>query len=115
MPKVAPGDVVEAHLSKSKSNFIQASVDRIITSAPNRVQPSCQYFEKCGGCDYQMLPYEAQLHWKREIVREIFDRAKLPLNVEVATASGEPLAYRNRTQFHFEKGKVGFHQEHSHK
>src|SRR5436190_5558664 len=47
MPKVAPGDVVEAHSSKSKSNFIQASVDRIITSAPNRVQPSCQSFEKC--------------------------------------------------------------------
>ncbi len=115
LPKVVPGDLVEASAKKSKSNFIDARVDQIVEASPDRVEPPCRHFEKCGGCQYQQLSYEHQLHWKREILRELFDRAKLKLDREIQTISGEPLGYRNRTQFHFHDGKVGFLEVASHK
>jgi 23S rRNA (uracil1939-C5)-methyltransferase len=115
VPKVAPGDLIEATAKKSKSNFIDARVEQILEASPERVEAPCRHFEKCGGCQYQMLGYEQQLHWKREILRELFHRARLPLNVEIETISAEPLAYRNRTQFHFHDGKVGFLEVASHK
>lgn len=115
LPKVAPGDLVEAVAKKSKSNFVDARVERIVEASPDRVTPPCRHFDKCGGCNYQQLPYEQQLHWKRTILREIFDRAKLSLGVEIETVSADPLAYRNRTQFHFHDGKVGFLEVASHK
>lgn len=117
MPKVAPGDLVEIapFKAKAKSNFIQGFVTKIVEPSPDRVPPPCEYFGLCGGCDYQQLPYEKQLHWKREIIGELFSRAKLKLDVEIQTLSAAPLGYRNRTQFHFHDGRVGFHQESSHK
>jgi len=115
LPKVAPGDLVEAVTKKSKSNFIDARVSRIVEPATDRVAAPCPFFDKCGGCHYQHLPYTQQLHWKREILRELLDRAKIPLPVEIETISGEPFGYRNRTQFHFHDSKVGFLEVASHK
>lgn len=115
LPKVVPGDLVEASAKKSKSNFIDARVDQIVEASPDRIEPPCRHFEKCGGCQYQQLSYAQQLHWKREILRELFDRAKLKLDCEIQTIGGEPLGYRNRTQFHFHDGKVGFLEVASHK
>jgi len=115
LPKVVPGDIVEASAKKSKSNFIDARVEEVIEPSPDRVEPPCRHFEKCGGCQYQRMTYDKQLHWKREILRELFDRARLKLDVEIQTVAGEPLGYRNRTQFHFHDGKVGFLETASHK
>ena len=115
MPKVAPGDLVDIEPVKSKANFIEGVVTRIAEPSPDRVPAPCIYFDRCGGCDYQQLSYDTQLHWKREIVRELFTRAKLNLGVEIETLSAEPFGYRNRSQFHFHDGRVGFRMEGSHK
>jgi len=115
LPKVVPGDVVEAMAKKSKSNFIDARVEQIVTPSPDRIEPACRHFARCGGCHYQMMSYEKQLEWKRAILRELFERARLTLDVEIETISAEPWGYRNRTQFHFHDGKVGFLEVASHK
>ena len=38
LPKVVPGDVVEASAKKSKSNFIEARVEEIVSPSPDRVE-----------------------------------------------------------------------------
>lgn len=53
LPKVAPGDLVEAVAKKSKSNFVDARVERIVEPSPDRVTPPCRHFDTCGGCNYQ--------------------------------------------------------------
>lgn len=115
VPKVVPGDVVEVSARKSKSNFVEARVEQVVTPSPDRIEAPCRHFERCGGCNYQYMSYEKQLHWKREILRELFDRARLELKVEIETVAGEPLGYRNRSQFHFHDGKVGYLEVASHK
>jgi 23S rRNA (uracil1939-C5)-methyltransferase len=115
VPKTAPGESVVAATTKSKANFSRASLIEVLSPAPERVAPPCPHFAACGGCHFQHLPYELQLHWKREILRELFERAKLTLDVAIETIASEPLGYRNRTQFHFHDGKVGFLEEGSHR
>jgi 23S rRNA (uracil1939-C5)-methyltransferase len=108
LPKVAPRDLVSAQVRKARHNFAEAEVLEILESSPLRQAPPCPHFDRCGGCHYQHLAYPEQLHWKREILRELFLRARLDLPCEIETIAAEPLGYRNRTQFHFHNGQVGF-------
>lgn len=115
VPKTAPGEKVEAEIRKAKSNFSKTKMTRLVEASPLRVQAHCQYFEKCGGCHYQHLEYERQVAVKIEILRELFDRAKLPLSVDVKSVTGPQWNYRNRSQFHLHNGRVGFLEEGSQK
>ncbi len=111
LPKVLPGEKVEAALGKAKSNFTRAKVTRILEASPQRIAAPCPYFERCGGCHYQQLSYPDQLAAKRAILHELFDRAKLALPVEIQTLSGPEWNYRNRSQFHLHNNRVGFLEE----
>ncbi|MFN9920892.1 MAG: class I SAM-dependent RNA methyltransferase [Acidobacteriota bacterium] len=115
VPKVAAGELVAIEPRREKSNFTEASLSEVIEPAAERVPAACPHYERCGGCHYQHLPYEQQLHWKREILRELFERARLALDVEIETIAAAPLGYRNRTQFHFHNSRVGFLEAASHR
>ena len=42
--------------------------------SPQRVTPFCQHFGVCGGCQWQMLPYEKQLEYKQQQVADNLKR-----------------------------------------
>ena len=101
VPFVVPGEKVEATIVESRHGFTRATLDRVLTPSPERVEPGCSYFGHCGGCHYQHIDYTAQLRFKAEILRETLRRtAKLDLQQEIALHSAEPWAYRNRTRMH---------------
>src|SRR5581483_1067929 len=69
--------------------------------SPLRTLASCPVFGTCGGCQLQHMRYEAQLEWKREVVRqllrEIGDFADPPL---LPTEPCDiPWHYRNHMRF----------------
>lgn len=101
LPFVLPGEEVEATVVEAKPGFARAQVDRVLTPSPERVEPGCPYFTRCGGCHYQHIDYAAQLRYKSEILRETLRRtAKFELKDDVVVHSAEPWAYRNRTRMH---------------
>ena len=51
----APGDRVRISIDRVKGNVAFALIQEIITASPQRVEPPCQYFGRCGGCDFQQL------------------------------------------------------------
>ncbi len=67
-----------------------------------RVVPPCKYYEKCGGCQLQHVAYKEQLNFKKEIVREAFDKyydGKLNNNILKDTISQDvPYYYRNKVK-----------------
>ena len=63
-----PKEVVEIKVLKEKKNFIEAEVNKIITSSPVRINPICPYFNICGGCDIMQISYEEQLKFKKKKV-----------------------------------------------
>src|SRR5580658_7342818 len=109
IPFVLPGERVRAETERSKNDLWRGRVIEILEPSPSRIAPSCPYFERCGGCQYQHMDYAVQLEQKRAILREVLQRVgKIEFAGEIGVISGEPWQYRNRVQLHVEDGKVGY-------
>ena len=74
VPLVIEGETVEATITEVKKNFARAELEKVVSPATTRVEPECQYFGDCGGCQYQHMSYEAQLEMKQKQVADLFER-----------------------------------------
>ncbi|ACF14408.1 RNA methyltransferase, TrmA family [Chloroherpeton thalassium ATCC 35110] len=68
--RLAIGDEVEAVVFKTKKNYIEAKLHRILSPSPDRVPPKCFHFGVCGGCKWQHVSYAAQLRQKEKQVSD---------------------------------------------
>lgn len=98
VPFVALDEEVEVELTEVKKRFARAKLVRVIKPSPDRVEPLCQYFGDCGGCQYQHIAYESQLRLKHKQVADLFQRlAGLdPALVREVVPCPQPYGYRNR-------------------
>lgn len=98
-----PGDVVDVQLSKNKADWAEGHTIHFHSYAADRVTPFCQHFGVCGGCQWQMLPYEKQLFYKQKQVTDNLTRiAKINLP-EIAPIIGAKRTegYRNKMEYTF--------------
>jgi 23S rRNA (uracil1939-C5)-methyltransferase len=100
-----PGDVVTLRLAKDKKHFAEGKAIAISTPSPHRVTPFCPHFGICGGCKWQMLPYEMQAAYKQQQVHDQLTRISgiplpdlLPI---VAAQEQDTRYYRNKLEFTF--------------
>jgi 23S rRNA (uracil1939-C5)-methyltransferase len=112
---VLPGETVEAERTETRKHVQRARVLRVATPSPDRTEAPCPVFGRCGGCQYQHAGYEAQLRFKRDILAETLRRVgKRELDPgKIAIESAQPFGYRNRAQFHFERGRIGYREMNS--
>jgi tRNA/tmRNA/rRNA uracil-C5-methylase (TrmA/RlmC/RlmD family) len=98
VPFVALGETVEAQVTEVKKRFARASLLKVLTPSPERVDPACRYFGDCGGCQYQHLSYPAQLHLKHKQIGDLFQRIGGfdPSVVAPVVGCPQPYGYRNR-------------------
>ncbi len=110
-----PGEVVSVRLVERKREYAFAEAVEILSPSPHRVDPPCEVFGECGGCQLQHAEYPYQLEMKREILREAFRRiGKTDVAPEIAPPS-EPFGYRHRGRFRVDGDVVGFHASMSHR
>jgi 23S rRNA (uracil1939-C5)-methyltransferase len=91
---------------------------RVLRPAPERAAPLCPYFGLCGGCQWQHMPYEQQLLWKRAAVVESLAAVSLGDTTVLPTlAAPEPYGYRNHGRFSLGRryGEAGFTTYYSHR
>ncbi|NQZ26241.1 MAG: 23S rRNA (uracil(1939)-C(5))-methyltransferase RlmD [Colwellia sp.] len=69
-----PHEVVEVKIIEQKSKYARAKLISITKQSDNRVEPLCQHFGVCGGCDLQMLVIDEQLIFKQNKVSDLFSR-----------------------------------------
>ena len=74
VPLVLPGELVRIESSARKKKFIRGRLEHVVEPSPERVPAPCPHFGRCGGCQYQHMPYEAQKRYKSEILRETLGR-----------------------------------------
>jgi 23S rRNA (uracil1939-C5)-methyltransferase len=76
-------------------------ITEIHQASPLRIQASCPVFGVCGGCQLQHMRYEAQVEWKRAVVRELLQDAGGFDNPPVleTVACDDPWHYRNHMRF----------------
>jgi len=100
VPFVLPGERVRAAPVEEKKKFIRARAEELLEPSPARVAPPCPHYTICGGCDYQHIPYEAQLTYKTEILRETLRRlGRIEWPGTITTHASPPWGYRNRAQW----------------
>src|SRR5579863_8349193 len=100
VPFVLPSERVAVEPLERKKDFLRAKLARVIEASPERVEPRCSHFGVCGGCDYQHIPYDAQLRYKTEILRETLGRTgRIQWTGPIATHASPPFGYRNRAQW----------------
>ena len=105
--KAVPGDVVDVKLTKNKKDWAEGFPLSFKSYSKDRVQPFCDHFGVCGGCIWQMLPYEKQLLYKHQQVTDNLQRiakVQLPeiLPIKGATST---INYRNKLEFTFSTKK----------
>ncbi len=98
-----PGDVVDVQLSKNKKDWAEGRAIHFHQYSQDRVAPFCQHFGVCGGCKWQMLPYEKQLHYKQnEVTQNLRRLGKIHLPETMPILGCDTIArYRNKLEFTF--------------
>lgn len=111
-PFVLPGETARV----GRIHKAHAPLEAVIRASPERIEPVCPLFMRCGGCHYQHAPYDFQVARKTEILREQLQRVgKIAFDGEIRVVSGPATGYRNRAQFHIANGKIGFLEAGSHR
>jgi 23S rRNA (uracil1939-C5)-methyltransferase len=103
MENAVPGDIVTVRLTKNKKDWAQGQVLKITAYSSERIEPFCKHFGICGGCQWQMLPYEKQLEYKQDQVLQSLKRigkVELP-EIEPILGSGKTTGYRNKLEYTF--------------
>ena len=98
-----PGDIVDLQITKKKHSFMEAKVLRIVQPSAVRCKARCSHFGVCGGCKWQILPYEEQLKYKQQqIVDNLTRIGKLELpEISPILGSKHIYEYRNKLEFTF--------------
>lgn len=111
VPFTTPGDKVKAKVVKhfTKEGYTLTDFIQVLSpgSLRNDSLVNCKYFSSCSGCQFQMLPYEAQLAHKKTIVEKAyknFSDLAPELVPAVADTIGSPLQFGYRTKLtpHFD-------------
>jgi len=100
---VVPGDVLDIQLLKNKKDWAEGRPIRFVNYSPERETPFCSHFGICGGCQWQMLPYEKQLTYKQKQVADNLERiGKLDLpGISAIIGAEETKYYRNKIEYTF--------------
>ncbi|MCJ8164676.1 23S rRNA (uracil(1939)-C(5))-methyltransferase RlmD [Pontibacter sp. E15-1] len=100
---VAPGDVVDLRITRKKKSFLAAQPVAFREYSDLRVEPFCEHFGVCGGCKWQHIGYDTQLHYKQKQVKDNLERiGKVPLpEFDPILGSAKTRYYRNKLEFTF--------------
>lgn len=103
-----PQETVKARVFRNSANFSEADLVEVIKPSPQRVEPVCELFGECGGCQYQNFSYEGQLEWKQGQVTELL-RRMAGIEFPVSPVHPSPLTYGYRSKItpHFQRPKDG--------
>jgi 23S rRNA (uracil1939-C5)-methyltransferase/tRNA (uracil-5-)-methyltransferase len=102
IPFTLPGERVRiAHAAECR----RGDLLEVLEPSPDRIAPRCPLFGRCGGCQYQHLPYGRQLEWKRRHIAGLFS----PLGIDpsaVAPPLPSPKDFFYRTKLTPHHGRI---------
>lgn len=121
VPGAAIGDKVEVIIVKVLKNYCFGKIVDFVEQSPDRIEPNCDAFSRCGGCCYRHISYEAELRIKQKRVSDAVCRiGKIAVPINPIIGADERDRYRNKAQFPVALDKngrasCGFYALHSHR
>ena len=101
VPYCVPGDVVDLQVTKKKHSFMEARVERFVSYSDRRTEPQCPHYGVCGGCKWQILPYDEQLRYKQQQVVDNLTRIGKVALPEISPILGSKHIYEYRNKLEF--------------
>lgn len=115
-----PGERLRVHVGAPHGDGFAAGIAEILAPSPERADPPCPHFGRCGGCSLQHLQHKAYLGWKLDRLSVALARAGFgdyEFQPVVRVTPGE----RRRATFSAERGaspgspvRLGFTEARSH-
>jgi len=106
-----PGEEAIVLVKRGRKRYLTGQAVELIKASPYRVEPRCQHYGRCTGCQWQHIDYPFQLALKRRAVeRQLLLRGNFPQPpvLDILPAI-EPWHYRNHARFSVDpQGQLGF-------
>jgi 23S rRNA (uracil1939-C5)-methyltransferase len=111
-----PGDLADIEVIADHGRRVDARITSVIEPSAHRVEPPCQYFGSCGGCQWQHVSDEVQRDAKTRNVSDALARiGKLDVAVSPIVSSPSGYGYRNKVEFVVEESdrglQLGLHRQ----
>jgi 23S rRNA (uracil1939-C5)-methyltransferase len=102
VPFTVDGDEARVLITDVRKRFVRGRLEKLLKPSPNRIEPRCRYYARCGGCQYQHIRYDHELQLKGQQVVDAFVRigkVALPPSTPVIP-SPETFQYRCKADYH---------------
>ena len=97
VPGLLPGERAMVRIVKPEKRYAFGRIEQLLQSAPERTEPFCPIYKRCGGCSCQHMTYETSLRFKQDQVQQLLTRVGgLDIAVPPVLGMDEPFAYRNK-------------------
>ncbi len=117
VPGSLPGEVVQASVEEDRGDYLRGRLLAVCEASRLRREPSCPYYEDCGGCHLQHLQDEEQLASKVDVLMEMLRRQLRQMEIpDPIPIAGPPWRYRRSARFQLQwlpELKIGFYQPRS--
>lgn len=98
VPFALPGEVVRARVTPTPDG-LQGTLVEILKASPDRIEPACPNFKRCGGCVMEHLAPKPYAAWKRGLLVEALAYVGLGDAPVAELATVPPHARRRATFF----------------
>ncbi len=116
-----PGETVIAQVYKQHSRYMEAKTNSVLKASEKRVEPICEYFGECGGCQMQHMSVSDQINHKQTELQKMLAHLNIQPKIWVEPLTGPTESYRYKARIGVryvpKKGGtlVGFRESHSNK
>ncbi|MDR0952057.1 MAG: 23S rRNA (uracil(1939)-C(5))-methyltransferase RlmD [Oscillospiraceae bacterium] len=120
VPFALPDELWEILILKVTSAAVYGKGAHLIEPSPERQEPPCPAFGKCGGCSLLHMSYAEELSFKLSRVNDAMERiAGLTIRADEIRPAAARERYRNKVIFNFSadaegRTSCGFYRERSH-
>ena len=121
VPQTVTGDVARILIVKANKGYGYGKLLEVLKPSPDRTEPVCKFYKRCGGCQLMHMNYACQLDVKRDIIESAMQRIGGFDGFSLSDMCGmdEPYRYRNKMIFPIGEDKngevvCGFYAQRSH-
>ena len=119
VPFTVAGERWRVRLEKVTKSVAWGRGTELLRPSPERVDPGCPAFGKCGGCQFRHMTYAEELRAKGRRIADALERVGgVRLDLPPVLGAEEPDRYRNKVQFPVAQGRsglaIGYYRARSH-
>lgn len=120
VPNTVKGDAGRVRIVKVKSSYGYGKMMELGRASADRVEPVCEHYRLCGGCQLLHMNYKAELDLKKDIIESALKRIGgfSDISIDEVIGSETRSGYRNKMIFPIgerdTKPISGFYSQRSH-